>query len=93
MKNIETGCPIFVFNVVRENYATTLSKFFFLQTNVNISGFEADGKFKTYLPPILPEGTMKLSLHIHTHDNKTVADIAILTEVKTLGISDRIKLG
>lgn len=60
---------------------------------VNISGFEADTTFKSYLPPIIPEGFFKLSLRIHDSKNKTFIYIAVISEVKTLGVSDFIKLG
>lgn len=60
---------------------------------VNISGFEVDGEFKSFLPPIIPEGTFKLILRVHDRNNRTIANIHTIADVKTLGLSDYIKLG
>lgn len=64
-----------------------------IMTTLNMSGFEADKEFKSFLPPIMPEGTFKVSLHVHNSNNRTFAYVAVMVEVKTLGVSDFIKLG
>lgn len=59
----------------------------------NISDFEPDKEYKSFLPPILPEGTFKFSFHVHDANNRTYAYSDVIFEIKPVGLSDFIKLG
>lgn len=87
---LKGGCPMMV-HVFLLDFSTINLKHY-LQSRINITELDADRDFKPYIPPIVPKGTYKVSLHFY-NINKTLIDIEAIADVRQIGLSDFISLG
>uniref|UniRef100_A0A336MJV0 CSON002151 protein n=1 Tax=Culicoides sonorensis TaxID=179676 RepID=A0A336MJV0_CULSO len=62
-------------------------------TVINITDYEPNERMRPLLPPVIPNGHFKVVIRVHDPSNHTYYVIEINAELKTLGVSDFIKMG